>query len=397
MDKKSKPPSLIPQFYFKPVDRTNIGLVSADLARESFLESCEEDIEVLSQLSDQLWIEIKSLQGEDSLLNYEEFIALSKSLGSNVEKVKRFFSPEVFCRFRADTEGRIKAGAFLDYLSHSVHTTFQYTSISRYDTHGDGYLLEHELETFVCETVASCKLSDEIEEPFLNFYVFHVVRKMMFFLDPYRKMWSRGIRIVDLITSPVFHEFTTQTRVETTEKNWFSVETAKHVYRSYLELDSDNNGLLSQRELGNMNNNSFSNLFVERLFSRKRTFNNEIDYKGFLDLCIAQENTSSPAALIWYWDLLDVDGKGYIDAITIHALFRSVKRKMAVFCNLENEINVEDIIIEIFDMVKPVEPGKIKLKDLLKSGNGQHLVNILSSVDGFWKYEGRDDKQAAEE
>jgi len=169
------------------------------------------------------------------------------------------------------------------------------------------------------------------------------------------------------------------------------------VYRSYLELDSDNNGLLSQRELGNMNKNSFSNLFIERLFSQKRTFNNEIDYKGFLDLCIAQENKNSQAALIYYWDLLDVDCKGYIDAMSIHALFRSVKRKMAVFCNLENEINVQDIIIEIFDMVKPEEPGKINLQDLLKCGNGQHVVNILSSVDGFWKYEGRDDKQAPEE
>jgi len=83
--------------------------------------------------------------------------------------------------------------------------------------------------------------------------------------------------------------------------------------------------------------------------------------------------------------------------MTIHTLFRSVKRKMAVFCNLENEINVEDIIVEIFDMVKPEVPEKIRLDDLLKSGNGQHVVNILTSVDGFWKYEGRDDKQPVEE
>jgi len=70
---------------------------------------------------------------------------------------------------------------------------------------------------------------------------------------------------------------------------------------------------------------------------------------------------------------------------------------MAVFCHLENEINAEDIIVEIFDMVKPEIPGKIKLKDLLKCGTGQHVVNILTSVDGFWKYEGRDDKQSADE
>jgi len=188
MDKKKKVTCEIPKFYFKPVERTNVGLVSADLARESFLESCEEDIEALSQLSDQLWVEVRATHGEDPQVNYGEFVSLYKNMGALVKKHKRFFSPEVFCRFKADTEGRIKIGSFLDYLAHSVHTTFQYTSISRYDTHGEGYLLEHELETFVCENVASCKLSDEIEEPFLNFYVFHVVRKMMFFLDPYRKM-----------------------------------------------------------------------------------------------------------------------------------------------------------------------------------------------------------------
>jgi len=53
-------------------------------------------------------------------------------------------------------------------------------------------------------------------------------------------------------------------------------------------------------------------------------------------------------------------------------------------------VSLEDLKDEIFDMVKPLIPNRITLKDIVRSGMGRTLVNILIDVNGFWTYEFRE-------
>lgn len=41
-------------------------------------------------------------------------------------------------------------------------------------------------------------------------------------------------------------------------------------------------------------------------------------------------------------------------------------------------------------MVKPLNPNRITLNDIIRSGMGHTLVNILIDVNGFWSYEFRE-------
>lgn len=41
-------------------------------------------------------------------------------------------------------------------------------------------------------------------------------------------------------------------------------------------------------------------------------------------------------------------------------------------------------------MIKPEQPDRITLNDIVRSGMGQTLVNILVDVNGFWSYEFRE-------
>lgn len=41
-------------------------------------------------------------------------------------------------------------------------------------------------------------------------------------------------------------------------------------------------------------------------------------------------------------------------------------------------------------MIKPQNPYKITLKDIIRSGMGHIFVNILIDVNGFWSYEFRE-------
>lgn len=45
---------------------------------------------------------------------------------------------------------------------------------------------------------------------------------------------------------------------------------------------------------------------------------------------------------------------------------------------------------EIFDMVKPKDPYKITLQDLVNSCQGDTVTSILIDLNGFWTYENRE-------
>lgn len=45
---------------------------------------------------------------------------------------------------------------------------------------------------------------------------------------------------------------------------------------------------------------------------------------------------------------------------------------------------------EIFDMVSPAVEGRITLADLISSRCGHTVISILIDVNGFWKYDNRE-------
>lgn len=53
-------------------------------------------------------------------------------------------------------------------------------------------------------------------------------------------------------------------------------------------------------------------------------------------------------------------------------------------------VSLEDVKDEIFDMIKPEDPAKITLQDLIRSKMGHIFVNILIDVNEFWSYEFRE-------
>jgi len=54
-------------------------------------------------------------------------------------------------------------------------------------------------------------------------------------------------------------------------------------------------------------------------------------------------------------------------------------------------VDIGDVVAnEIFDMVKPADPHKITMNDLIKSKVAGTIISILTDVNGFWKYDNRE-------
>lgn len=322
---------------------------------------------------------------EERKLTYSAFVAIKQSLP---EKFHRFFLANAFLKFVPDENGSISVLQFFNYVLRRVSLMQARHDLSVYDLDKDGYLTEEELQTYVSDLVPTLKLGT-VSKSFHKFYVCTAVRKFIFFLDPNR----RGrVAIQSILLSPILTELFELREPDLPkdyeQSNWFSSYCTLRIYGQFLNLDLDHNGMLSRTELSKFNNSTLTDIYLDRVFQEYQTYNGELDYKGYLDFVLSIENSNTAEAIAYGFRLLDVDRKGFLDDFTVRLLFRSVVEKMVTFGH--DPVGVDDVTNEIFDMANPSIPTGITLQDLIKSGVGGTIVNILSDCRGFWAYDNRE-------
>ncbi|CAH2006019.1 unnamed protein product [Acanthoscelides obtectus] len=127
---------------------------------------------------------------------------------------------------------------------------------------------------------------------------------------------------------------------------------------------------------------------LDRVFETCLTYAGEMDYKTYLDLVLALENRAEPQALAFLFKILDIKEERYLDAFTLNYFFRGIQEQMKAHGS--EAVSFEDVKDELFDMVRPADPEKITLADLVACGQGDTFVSILIEFHGFWTYENRE-------
>lgn len=61
------------------------------------------------------------------------------------------------------------------------------------------------------------------------------------------------------------------------------------------------------------------------------------------------------------------------------------------------ELMIEDVKDEIFDMVKPQDPLRITLEDLVECKQGDTVCSMLIDIGGFWAHDNRENLAAQQE
>jgi len=311
-----------------------------------------------------------------------------------VNKVlKPLFGARSFCKFRRHGNGCINLEKFWSFLQNNRTNGETRTRLTTYECRSPhGTLGEKELENFIFDLIGMCPNLCGIHNEFYPFYVFTAARKFFFFLDMKRTL---KIVISDLLTSNILKEFFEMRKVDSEEVddtyNWFSQVHVLKVYGAYLELDVNGDGMLSPSELleyrhDNGQENNFllnqnqqvprlTEAFVGRVFETALTYKDdddkqEMDYKTFLDFCLAFTYMETEPGIRYFFRLLDMNEDGKITPGIIGYFLKSVQ-------DMQNLVDMEprpdwkvgDVLDEIFDMINPRAKDYITLDDLLNGGN----------------------------
>ncbi|KAK2169605.1 hypothetical protein LSH36_8g01093 [Paralvinella palmiformis] len=330
-EKTSETYKMIPKFYFKlPSEDEFLLQKLREESRAVFLQRRSRELLDNDELQG-LWYLLDKhhtppLVGDEQMINYEDFLKVAEEAGP---KCSPFFSPVVFAKLlQNDPCGRVSIMQFFNYVMRKVWLHQTRIGLSLYDVAGQGYLKESDLENYILELIPTLpQLRDE---------------------DLPKDMQ---------------------------ECNWFSAPSALRVYGQYLNLDKDHNGMLSKQELA-------------RVFQECLTYEGEMDYKTYLDFVLALENRKEPQALQYLFRLLDIENKGYLNVFDLNFFFRAIQEQMRF--HQQDLVSFDDVKNEIFDMVKPGDPYKITLSDLIKCGQGDTVISILIDMNSFWTYENRE-------
>ncbi|XP_064403280.1 serine/threonine-protein phosphatase 2A regulatory subunit B'' subunit gamma-like isoform X2 [Halichondria panicea] len=383
---------LIPKFYSKPpADDEILQQKLREDARATFLQRRTTELMDNEELQ-KLWLLLEENPtppdiGEDPMISFVDFQKIGEEVA---DKCKSYFTAGVFSKLlNNDPYGRISISQLFSYVMRKVWLQQTRIGLSLFDIQGLGYLKEVDLENYILELIPTLPQLKCLEESFYSFYVCTAVRKFFFFLDPMR---TGKIKIQDVLACGFLDDLLElrdeDLSKDAQENNWFSAPSALRVYGQYLSLDTDHNGMLSRQELARYGTGTLTRVFVDRVFQECLTYDGEVDYKTYLDFVLAMENRKEPQALQYLYRLIDIKGQGYIDGFTLKYFFRAIQDQMKVHGH--EAVKFEDVKDEIFDMVKPSDPYRITLQDLLNSGQGETVISILIDLNGFWTYENRE-------
>ena len=285
-----------------------------------------------------------------------------------------------------------------------------------------GRLTEPALETFIKDSIPRMpRLAEHTHlqpgHSFLPFYVAHCVRKLHLLLEPKDK---RGVPVDTLLLSAELAQFFALSAEERRaddnaaddESNWFSLASAIRTYRQFLDLDADQDGMLSAEELMHYAEGlmTLTPAFVRRLFEVVHTYDGRLDYKGYLDFVISCEHRSHPACLAYLFRALDLHSRGYIGVFEVNYFVRDIVQ--GLLDTGDEPPDLSTIVDEVFDLAKmrkptvrkynrgrpfdgfdssdPMQPPRITRAELQSCGAGAIIVQMLIDVQGFWNWDNRE-------
>ena len=336
-------------------------------------------------------------------LNYDDFLRHATS-PTIPRTLRRFFTAEHYLMFPKDHHGGILTASFVKYVQRSVDVEAVSLQLLAHAKETAGYINERELERFLYERIPEIGACAALPESFYPYWCFTAARFILFFIDARRtrrlpiKKLAHSVVINELLLLKRSSSYSTEADADADaidpDASWFSGANALKVFASFVDLDSDQNGILCEEELLAFAGPTaavavqLTRTAVRRIFEENITYEpQEMDYKTFLDLYLALQHKTTVEALSYFWRLLDIEKCGRLTPTAIRHFYSDVYDTLRA--SGYDAPSVDNVIVEINDIVA-CSSGAPTFQDLVASGQGHVVVSMLLDSNGFWAYDNRE-------
>ncbi|KAJ4833012.1 hypothetical protein Tsubulata_001690 [Turnera subulata] len=319
-----------------------------------------------------------------------------KPITKEICKLPSFFSKVLFEKIDKDETGVVTSDKFIDYwITGNLLTMDLVTRIFTILAQPDhNYLTQRDFVPLLREILATHPGLEFLQDTpeFQERYAETVIYRIFYCLDRSGngRITLRDLKRGDLITA--MHQIDEEEDINKVLR-YFSYEHFYVVYCKFWELDTNHDFLIDKDNLIRYGNHALTYRIVDRIFSQvPRKFTSNVEgkmcYEDFVYFILSEEDKASEPGLKYWFNCIDLDGNGALTANEMQFFYEEQLHRME--CMSQEAVVFEDILCQIFDMIKPESNDRMTLRDLKGSKLSAHIFNILFNLNKFIAFESRD-------
>lgn len=181
---------------------------------------------------------------------------------------------------------------------------------------------------------------------------------------------------------------------------YFSYEHFYVLYCRFWELDTDRDLHLTYFDMCNYGQGMLTPLVVERVvngFGRPLSSGTKkcLDYEDFIYFCLSEEDKNSPAAIYYWFKVLDLDADGILSGYELNFFVEQNNLRLAECFDSEKSPLYDDMLCQMLDMLgvdsqRLLHNGGLTLADLRGCPTPSNFFNMIFNASKFCLFEERD-------
>ena len=301
----------------------------------------------------------------------------------------------------ADDKGKIPIRNIFDFYRHLAYILRTESEVLHYSC-GRNFLTEENLEEYITSLLlGDVQVFKQIPEERIPYDSCVLAKRILHQLNSTKR---RRVRVDEFLNSKILRDLIQVQLSNECDSQW--LEEQEVIYNRYLNWMDETLAIITPQCLKDIS--LYNDLFVDRSFEVFGV--SSFTYTNFVIFQLACEDLNSDNSFSFLWKVLDLHCNGEVTPMVVQAFLKHSPSLNACIVRVKQSTNeegsandegstseegstnkegslIENVVLEIFDIINPVQPLCIRQSDLRSCGLRETIFRILFMSVGFELHE----------